>query len=236
MSKLTRNKRGGAFALVLVILIIVGIVLIIPAIASGEGLDGALDGISQWINDLLGGFTGQSDGFLGVGFTVHYIDGTSEDFGASPTFSISPLSITVTGKEVTEIDVFVRGKMTAENVGAWTSEITQQIELYHKPETIPKYSSTGFFSETGSSWAPDTVKSLASTSLSATVIDQLVSVYGTGNWLMQVNVSADLEMTIDGVDTTFAGIAPSGGIDFKYSSTTEPPDDFSIKTTTAPIS
>jgi len=71
--------------------------------------------------------------------------------------------------------------------------------------------------------------------LDASVIDNLVADYGVGNWLMQVNVNVDLEATIGGVENTFNGLAPSGGIDFTYTTGGTPPS-LSVTTGTAPIS
>ena len=236
MSKLTKNKKGGAFAFVLIILLIICAVIIMPALVSGEGVDSIFDGFADWYRDFMGFFNqGYVDGFIGIGFTVHYTDGTSEDFGASPTFSVSSLSISVLGKDVNSIDVIVRGKFTADNVGVWSTHISQQIELYKTPELSPKYSSTGYFEESGNGWVADEVKTLSSVALSATVIDNLVAIHGVGEWFMQVNVSADVEAEIDGVNQTFEGLAPNGGLTFKYTSI-ESPDSFSVKTTVAPIS
>jgi len=235
MRSLTKDKKGGAFALVLIIILIICAVLIIPRLASGEGFsfDGILDDIKNFINGLTGG--GDTDGYVGVGFTVYYADGTNENFGVTPTFQISPLSITVTGKEVDRIDVIVRAKVTASDITAWSSEVEQQIEIYKKPSLTPQYSSTAYFSDSGASWSAGTVKSLAVTVIDASLIDNLVADYGVGNWLMQVNVNVDLEATIGGVENTFNGLAPSGGIDFTYTTGSNSPA-LSVTTGTAPIS
>ena len=235
MIKLTKDRKGGAFALVLIIILIIGAVLIIPQMVSGEGFsfDGILDSIQEFIGSLTGG--GATDGYVGVGFTVYYADGSNENFGASPTFQISPLSITVTGKTVDRMDVIVRAKFTSSDITAWSSEVEQQIEVYKKPSQTPQYSSTGYFSESGDSWGAGSVKSLAVTVLDVSVIDNLVSDYGVGNWLLQVNVNVDLEATIDGVNNKFTGLAPSGGIDFSYTTGDDPPT-LSVTTGTAAIS
>ena len=238
MRSLTKNKKGGAFALVLIIILIVFAVLIIPQIVSGEGFsfDGIIDSIRDFINGLIGG--GDSDGYVGVGFTVYYSDGTTEDFGVTPTFQISPLSITVVGKPVDSLDVIVRAKFTTSNITSWSSEVTQQLEVYKEPTTSssePYFSSTGYFNENGAVWDSGTVNNLAVTSFEASVLDALVESYGAGSWAMQVNVSVDLEAVINGVNESFDGLAPSGGIGFTYSTDGGTPD-FSVSTGTTPIS
>ena len=231
MSKLTKDKKGGAFALILIIILIVAAVFIIPTIASGEPV--TLDSIWNWLKNLIG--QTNSSGIVGIGFTVHFKDGSSENFGASPTLTISPLSVSVLGKEFNSIDVFVRAKMTAEDVGQWSAEVTQKIELYKKPSLSPEYFSTGFFSETGTSWISGALKNLAVTPLDADVINDLVASHGAGDWFMQVIVAVDLEAELDGVNTTFEGIAPSAGIDFTYTNESYDPA-MSITTEAAPIS
>ena len=238
MRSLTKNKKGGAFALVLIIILIVVAVLIIPQIVSGEGFsfDDIINSIQNFINGLTGG--GDTDGYVGVGFTIHYSDGTTEDFGASPTFQISPLSIKVVGKPVDSIDVIVRAKFITSNITSWSSEVTQQIEVYKEPTTSssePYFSSTGYFNDNGDSWDSGTVKNLAVTTFEASVLDDLVDSYGAGSWAMQVNVSVDLEAVINGVNEVFDGLAPSGGIGFTYSTDGDTPS-LSVSTGTTPIS
>ena len=238
MSKLTKNKKGGAFALVLIIILIVAAVFIIPKVVSGEefSFEGIWDEIVAAFTGLFGGGGGgDSDGYVGVGFTIYYADGNSEDFGVSPTFQISPLTITVTGKDVNRIDVFVRAKFITSEVTTWSADVTQQIEVYKVPSEEPQFSSTGYFSESGDSWGAGTVKNLAVTVLDASIIDDLVADYGVGEWFLQVNVSVDLEATIDGVNSHFDALAPSGGLTFAYTDT-DSADSIKVKTKDVPIS
>lgn len=232
MRNLQKNKKGGGFAVILIIFVIVCAVLILPSVVNGEGFSfgGIFDDFFNFIGGLVGG---DNDGFVGVGFTVHWTDGSSKDFGATPDFSISSLSIFVEDKEVEEIDIIIRGRFTAENVGQWSAVITQQIELYHKPSVTPLYSSTGTFEKAGYSWTPDDTKDLSTYTLEADTISDLVDTYGDGGWLLQVNANIELEVDVDGVTQTYTGLAPSGGIDFEYNDAVSAtnPVELSIHTT-----
>lgn len=230
MKSLHKNKKGGGFAVVLVIIVIVCAVLILPSVVSGEGFSfgGIFDEIANFIGSLIGG--GSNDGFVGVGFTVYFKDGSTKDYGATPDFNISPLSISVENKEVDEMDIIVRGRFTADDVGQWNAEITQQIELYKKPSLTPLFSSTGTFQKAGYTWEPNTTKDLATYTLDADVLNDLVEDYGAGSWFLQVNVEIDLEIDVNGVMETYTGLAPSGGIDFVYENGSNTPVEMSITT------
>lgn len=232
---LRKNRRGGAFALIMIIILVVAAVLIFPSAVSGEGFsfDEIWGKFASFIDGLFGG--GETTGYVGVGFTIYFKDGSSVDYGASPTFQVSPMSIMVENKEVDEVDVFVRAKMTEDEIGAWSADVSQQIEMYKKPETMPSYSSTGHFTESGSSWISGTVKNLAVTNLDWTVIENVVKNEGPATWHFQVNVEVDLEAEIGGVTKEFTGLAPSGGFELAYTDDSTQHTSMSVTTGSEPI-
>jgi hypothetical protein len=231
---LRRSRRGGTFALILIILLVVGAVLVLPGVVSGEGFDfgDIWEGIAQFIGNFLGG--GDTTGYVGVGFTIHFKDGSSVDYGASPTFQVAPMSITVEDKEVSSIDIFVRAKMVVDGVGPWSADVSQQIEMYKKPSSTPAYSSTGHFTESGADWSSGKVKNLAVTNLDWKIIENVIKGKGPATWFFQVNVEVDLEAEIDGVNQEFNALAPSGGFELKYVDDSTNPT-MSVTTESKPI-
>lgn len=204
--------------MVVLILVIVFAVVILPPIVSGEGFDAdnIFGDLTDWINNLIGRFTGgDATGITGVGFIVHCTDGSTIEYFATPTFSISPMSITVEDKPVDEIDIIVRARFD-EDVGEWTADITQQIELYKRPSLTPLYSSTGDFTKNGQSWTNGTVKDLCVTTIEAGTFEELAEQYGGAVWNMQVTVVIDLEANIGGIVQTFEALTPSASMDFTY--------------------
>jgi hypothetical protein len=209
-------RKGNALALVLIIILIVGAILFFL-------------------------FSESETGWCGVGFTVHYQDGTDYSFGISPNWQFwnqfRAMTIKVENKPVESIDIFVIAKFNEENIGAWSSEVSQQIEMYKKPSdesTNPEFSSTGHFTESGSSWESGTAKNLAVTSLDWQTIEEVVAGHGPASWHFQVNVEVDLEVNIGGEKQEFNALAPSGGFELVYSEGDGTPT-MSMMTTKKPI-
>lgn len=171
----------------------------------------------DWIKGF-GGFGGSFDGGTAVCFKVNFKDGTSKtyDVRASPTFSILPMTILVEGKEITNIMVYVKALLVANDVTQWTAKVTQQVEFYLKPETTPKGSSSATFNSQGSSWTSNTEKVLSTTTLAMSQIDNYAKTFGNGNWLMQVNCQVEMTLTAGGKTQTLTAKALSGGIDLTY--------------------
>lgn len=128
-------------------------------------------------------------------FTLHFNDGTTQDLNMNPTFSIFPLSITWQGKTVSSMDVFIRLKVTGNDLGAWSTYSSQHIEIYLSPATTPATSSTSLYSDSGSSWNSGATNTIQTTTISGTTLDALFGEYGTGTWVFQTTGTVTLTMS-----------------------------------------
>lgn len=229
---LKTNKKGSVFMAFAIIAIVVICVLyfgpiLLPDTEIGEDLSGFWDSIGNWISEVVGdvqhdpGDTGPGSvtGYAGVRFLIRFQDGTSREFepDLSGTYSIIPLSITFEGKEIQYIDIDVQAKLSGEGVQSWNTVTSQQIEIYKKDDSTPKTSSTAYNNENGGTWNSGDIKTIAHTSILGSTIDNIVTQYGDGNYLLQVNSEVDLTVTVDDEQVEFNSVNPAGGLDFSYS-------------------
>jgi hypothetical protein len=142
-----------------------------------------------------GGSGSDFTGNVGLGFIIHYADGTEQTIAPQLTLSILPLVLTDTsGREIREIDVFVAGKLNVyTQVTSWSVSISQKLELYKKPQTVPKTSSTAIYSASGTSWTNGEQKTLYTTPLGWQSIENAIATYGDGDWSVQVTATVNLD-------------------------------------------
>lgn len=223
LNRLRANRRGGAgttTAIILIIIVVVALIFVVPNM-------GALAGTSKKITDFLKGFFGglgggggnNTSGYSAVSFKITHKDGTVEWSNTSATFALFPMTITYNAKPISNIDIYIFARLTGTaGISAWSTSIGQQLEIYKKPETTPRTSSTGQFSDSGGSWTDGATVAIAHTPIAASTIDSLSAQYGTGDYLLQINANVQLTVTQDGVSQQYQASAPSGGIDFTYTS------------------
>jgi hypothetical protein len=160
---------------------------------------------------------GKAEAYIGVLFTVTFTDGTVQTFDPNPQMSIAPLDILIGGKQVASINVKVKIRFYPEKtVSDWRVSISQRIEVYKKPEVVPKTSSTGSFVNSGTTWAYGEVKVVSQTPIEGSLLENAVAQYGTGDWFFNVYVTATLTATYtDGTTVQLQG-SNYAGIDFTY--------------------
>ena len=177
---------------------------------------------------------GKAEAYVGVLFTVTFTDGTVQTFDPNPQMSIAPLDILIGGKQVASINVKVKIRFYPEKtVSGWRVSISQRIEVYKKPEVVPKASSTGSYVNSGTTWAYGEVKVVNQTPIEGSLLENAVAQYGTGDWFFNVYVTATLTATYtDGTTTQLQG-SNYAGIDFTY--TTSGVQGLSVITFEAPM-
>lgn len=213
-----RNAGSGAGfgAILLIGIVVVAAVVGYTYMTSNGGF--SFDNIGQWFNDLIhgipgGGSSGNITGTTWTAFKLYFADGTTQDINMQPTFALFPMSITFNGKELSKVDVLIRAQLNSQtSIGAWSSVATQHLEIYKKPETTPKTSSTGTFTSQGQSWTSGETKTLQTTTIQASTLDSLVAQYGSNGWLMQS--TGTVKLTISG--STLTASLNAGGLDFSY--------------------
>jgi len=162
----------------------------------------------------------QADAYLGVLFTVVYTDGTVQTFDPNPQMSVAPLDILVGGKQVASITVKIKIRFYPDKtVSQWQVALQQRIEVYKKPDVVPKTSSTGNFMSSGTTWASGETKIVYQTPIEGSVLENAVAQYGTGDWFFNVYVTATLTATYtDGTIVQLQG-SNYAGLDFTYTTT-----------------
>jgi hypothetical protein len=160
---------------------------------------------------------GKAEAYVGVMFTVTFTDGSVQTFDPNPQMSIAPLDILIGGKQVASINVKVKMRFYPEKtVSGWRVSISQRIEVYKKPEVIPKASSTGSYVNSGTTWANGEVKVVSQTPIEGSLLENAVAQYGAGDWFFNVYVTATLTATYtDGTTVQLQG-SNYAGIDFTY--------------------
>jgi hypothetical protein len=201
------------------------LILLLAAAAIGVYL------ATQYLTPAAGG---KAEAYVGVMFTVTFTDGSVQTFDPNPQMSIAPLDILIGGKQVASINVKVKIRFYPEKtVSDWRVSISQRIEVYKKPEVVPKASSTGSYVNSGTTWAYGEVKVVNQTPIEGSLLENAVAQYGTGDWFFNVYVTATLSATYtDGTTTQLQG-SNYAGIDFTY--TTSGVQGLSVITFEAPM-
>jgi hypothetical protein len=181
--------------------------------------------IQDFIGQIRGSLPGAGGDFKGaawIGYTVFYADGTSEEVRQDPpTFSVFPLSITFKGKDVSSVRVDFRTKLSCDkDMGAWRANVSMKTEFFKMSDSVPRTAKTSAianYTKAGASWGDGEVKVLASYTVPASQLENIVFTFGDGHWLLQFLGIMILEVEVDGVGVGLpAGIAPSGGMDLNY--------------------
>lgn len=215
-------------------ILIIGLVVVLFLFSSQiiGFVSGFITGIEEFIQRLMGQFTdtGDINGYTWIGYTVFFVDGTSKDIrqDGPPSMSLFPLSIAFENKDIAYFRVDVKAQLTGENLGSWESETTLQMEVYKKPETVPKTSSTGHYEKQGSAWSSGAVNTLASVTVQAATLEEVVATYGGGSWLLQWIGTVDLSVTANGALVELSSASPAGGMDFTYDTNEPNPSGLSI--------
>jgi hypothetical protein len=217
--------KGSASGM-LAVLLIGGLAV---ALIFGGSILSFVSGLPSFIEDFIGqirgglpGAGGSFEGATWIGYTVFYADGTSEDVRQSaPTFSLMPLSITFKNKDVSSVRVDLRAKLSCDKpMGVWAANVSMKTEVFKMSDSVPRTAKTSAianYSKNGASWGNGEVKVLASYTVQASQLEDLVFTYGDGHWLLQFLGILTLNVSVDGVGVDLpAGVAPSGGMDFNF--------------------
>lgn len=214
-------KNSGSTILVI---LIVG--CLATALLFGSQIMGFINELPSLIEDFLnqirngGGSGGSISGSYWIGYTVNYVDGTSEEIREdAPTFSLVPLSITFHDKDILNIQVHFKAALTCrDTMENWNTKLSMQTEIYKGTETTPKTSATATYTKTGSIWVNGETKVLATYTVQAQTLEGLVSTYGDGKWHLNFKgLINDLTVTINGAPVALTLDDPAlGGVDFVY--------------------
>lgn len=212
----------GSGASVLAILLIGGLAV---AVLFGSAIINFVSGLPSWLENFIAKIEGSLPGSGGdisgqtwIGYTVTYTDGTSEDIRQeAPTFSLLPLSITFKNKVVSQVRVDLKAKLScSESMGSWSGVVSMQTEIYKGSEHTPKTSATANYTPSGASWSDGTTKILATYTVSASTLEQLVDTYGDGAWSLQFLGSVVLTVNVGGADIELSAASPAGTMTFNY--------------------
>jgi hypothetical protein len=228
------GKSGGAG---LAILMVGGLAVLllfsasIIGFVSGLGLPTLIQDFMDQIRAGIDSFPDGSGGgnFVGdtwIGYTVFFSDGTSQDIRQDPpplsrTYSLVPLSISFSGKEVSSVRVDLKAQLSSDSVmGFWNATGGMKTEAFKMSDSAPRTAKTSSmvnYTKSGSSWANGEIKVLSSYTVPASQLENIVFTYGDGAWLLQFMAVLQINVTVDGVliDLPIA-VAPSGGMDFTY--------------------
>jgi hypothetical protein len=212
---------GGLAVLLLFSGTIMGLVSGFPSLI-GDLPSQFQDFINRIRSGLPGSSGGDVSGVTWIGYTVYYMDGTFEDIRqAVPAFSLVPLSISFSGKEVSSVRVDLKAQLESGSImGFWNATVGMKTEAFKMSDSAPRTAKTSSmvnYTKSGSSWADGEVKVLASYTVAASQLENIVFTYGDGAWLLQFMAVIKIAVTVDGVlgDLPVA-VAPSGGMDFNY--------------------
>ena len=194
------NKTGAAIALVLIL-----------AGAVAIGYFAFKDEIAEVLGFL------PSESCVGYEITVRFEDGTSKTFKQSSA-SLTPLSITISGREIKGIYIDLKATLvTSGTVSSWSVTGTRQIEMYKKPQTVPKTSSTGDVAASGSSWPSGEEKQIDDRlTIEKKTIEDVAQQYGDGTYQWQVIGRLTVDATFSDGKTQKASTSAIGRIDFTY--------------------
>lgn len=214
------GKGSGAGILAIMLIGFIAVAFLFgPAIISF--VSGLPDLIRDWVGEFQGtlpGAGGDINGQTWIGYTVMYSDGTSEEVREeAPSFSLVPLSITFKNKAIQSVSVHLKARLSCDKaIGVWDADLSMQTEIYKVGDSTPKDSATATYTKTGSSWVSGETKVLASYTVQASKLEQLVSTYGDGRWQLQFNGFIDLSVTVEGAVVDLSAASPAGGMDFVY--------------------
>ena len=219
--KVEGNIMANSGAMVLGIMLI-GVVVV--ALLFGSQIVGFVSGLpdrfEDWINSIRGtlpGAGGDVEGQTWIGYTIFYVDGSSEEFYESaPSFSIFPLSITHQHGIVSSVTVNLKAQLYGEGLSGCSGLVSMKTELYKTGTSAPKTSATANYTVQQSSWADGAVKVLASYSISEAEMEDIARVYGQGEYSLQFTGSVKLTVTSEGVPVELTGASPAGTLRFLF--------------------
>ena len=206
----------------LAILLVGGLAVLLIFSGTIMELVGGLPGqIQTWIEQIQGNLPGSGGGtvtgYTWIGYTVTFTDGTSQDIRQTrPAFSLFPFSITFDGKEISTVKVDIKAEFTEGAISSWDSNSSLRVELYKKPETVPKTSSTGHYLQNGQTWALNTIKTIGGFTVPASDFENVFANFGDGAYQLQSKGSVALRVTVGGSTIDLDTVAPAGGLDFMY--------------------
>jgi hypothetical protein len=207
---------GGLAVLLLFSASIIGFVSGLPS-QSQSWIQQIIDYIGQIRGSLPGGGSGNFSGSTWIGYTVYFTDGTSQDIRQEAnTFSLVPLSITFAGKELSSVRVDLKAQLSS----------TKTITEWNATIGMKTYSMVNY-TKSGSGWVANSVKVLASYTVSASQLENIVFTYGDGAWLLQFMAVLQIDVSVDGIKVDLPiAVAVPGGMDFTYSNGV--PSSFSV--------
>lgn len=212
---------GGLAVLLLFGSTLIGFVSGLPTQAQGW-MQQFQDFIAQIRGSLPGGGSGNFSGSTWIGYTVFFADGSSQEIRQNvPVFSLVPLSITFQGKNISSVRVDLKAQLSSTKViSAWNATVGMKTEAFKMSDPVPRTAKTSAmanYTKFGSSWSSGEIKTLASYTVSASQLENIVFTYGDGAWLLQFMAVIQLHVTVDGVMNDLPiVVAPSGGMDFNY--------------------
>lgn len=190
-------------------------------------LDGFLDAIGfgdqdDGISDLPG-MNDKARGLTAVAFKVEYSDGTpAQTFETKfQGLSMIPLTIKVNGHPISRITCSTTGKVTGATLTAWSTTTHMQTEIYKQGVSVPKTSASSDYTKTGGSWTDGSVYNLATYTVQASQLDQIVSQYGAGTYYIQLVSNVKLNTNVEGQTYNLEAKAV-GALTIDYSSSGTP--------------
>jgi hypothetical protein len=82
-------------------------------------------------------------GYTFVRFLLTFADGNTKEIAGSETYFSPSFFTTFEGSELSEFKVQVLMKVLSGTITDWKTTVTQKMEAYLKPNTVPKMGSTG---------------------------------------------------------------------------------------------
>jgi hypothetical protein len=222
---------GGLAVLLLFSASIIGFVSGLPS-QSQSWIQQIIDYIGQIRGSLPGGGSGNFSGSTWIGYTVYFTDGTSQDIRQEAnTFSLVPLSITFAGKELSSVRVDLKAQLSStKTITEWNATIDMKTEAFKMSDSVPRTAKTSAmvnYTKSGSGWVANSVKVLASYTVSASQLENIVFTYGDGAWLLQFMAVLQIDVSVDGIKVDLPiAVAVPGGMDFTYSNGV--PSSFSV--------
>jgi hypothetical protein len=212
--------KGNSSAVAILIVGALAVLLLFSGtiIAFIGGLPGQIQGFIERIRGGLPGTGSNVSGYTWIGYTVTFADGTTQDIRQSrPSLSLFPFSISFDGKNLTQIRLDIKAEVDEGDITAWNTSTSLRVELYKKTEGTPKTSSTGNYTQSGSTWVSNTVKTICSFTVGITTLESVIRTYGDGAYLLQAQGTVSLTVTSGGSTFTLDTVTPAGGVDITYS-------------------
>ncbi|VVB54449.1 Uncharacterised protein [uncultured archaeon] len=155
-------------------------------------------------------------GYVYVAAILGFEDGSTQEISTNTTMftPVKPAWVAFENHTLVYMQIDFRATMV-QDIGSWNTKVTSQIEAY-KSSSIPKTSASADFKMNGASWGAGVTKTISSTTLSQSQINEALTKWGDGEWVFQINSKVALTCTLSNGAQDYVAINPSADISLTF--------------------